>query len=434
MNENIVSSVPAPTSAVRALGLGEEALRLLAAIDEMGPAFAERAFRHDAEASFPFENYADLREAGFLKLCVPKRHGGLGADYRTYMLVSQRLGFWCGTTANTFNMHVANSLWTADLVDGLDLSRKQQREHEARRAIHYARMVGGAIYAQPFSEASSAAAGVSPFGTTAKPVEGGFVLDGRKIFASLSGAADYYGVLCTEAKGAVKGAVKGKAEGAAKGAVKPSRRDTMFVAVPARADGLSIVGDWDPLGMRGTVSRTLLLKSVFVPEEAQLMPRGIYIQAALRWPHMFMTLTATYLGVMQAAYDFTLRYLRGEIPGIPVKRRMYPTKQIAVAEMLVKLETAFAIWLRAVAEAKLDPSEEERARALAAQYTVMEHCNDVCRLAIRTCGGQSMLKSLPLERYYRDSRCGSLMLPWTAEICMDRLGHGALYRKGEKDD
>jgi 3-hydroxyanthranilate 3,4-dioxygenase len=36
------------------------------------------------------------------------------------------------------------------------------------------------------------------------------------------------------------------------------------------------------------------------------------------------------------------------------------------------------------------------------------------QLAIRTCGGQSMLKSLPLERLYRDSRCGGLMLPWTS--------------------
>jgi len=405
-------------SAVRALGLDDEVLGWLAAIDEMGPGFAERAFRYDAEASFPFENYEDLRQAGFLKLCVPKRHGGLGCNYRAYMLVAQRIGFWCGTTANTFNMHVANSLWTADLVDALDLTAQERAEHEARRAIHYGRMVAGAIYAQPFSEASSAAAGVSPFGSTAQRQDRGYLLNGRKIFASLSGAADYYGILCTEAK----------ADAVA------SRRDTMFVAVPANAQGLSIVGDWDPLGMRGTVSRTLLLKDVFVPEEAQLMPRGIYIQAATRWPHMFMTLTGTYLGVMQAAYEFTLRYLRGEVSGIRVKRRMYPTKQIAVAEMLVKLETAFAIWLRAIADAKLDPSEEERVRALAAQYTVMEHCNEVCRLAIRTCGGQSMLRSLPLERYYRDSRCGSLMLPWTAEICLDRLGHGALYRKGETDD
>ena len=405
-------------SAVRALGLDDEVLGWLAAIDEMGPGFAERAFRYDAEASFPFENYEDLRQAGFLKLCVPKRHGGLGCNYRAYMLVAQRIGFWCGTTANTFNMHVANSLWTADLVDALDLTAQERAEHEARRAIHYGRMVAGAIYAQPFSEASSAAAGVSPFGSTAQRQDRGYLLNGRKIFASLSGAADYYGILCTEAK----------ADAVA------SRRDTMFVAVPANAQGLSIVGDWDPLGMRGTVSRTLLLKDVFVPEEAQLMPRGIYIQAATRWPHMFMTLTGTYLGVMQAAYEFTLRYLRGEVSGILVKRRMYPTKQIAVAEMLVRLEGSWAIWLRAAAEAGLDPSEEERARALACQYTVMENCNEVCRLAIRTCGGQSMLRSLPLERHYRDSRCGSLMLPWTAEICMDRLGRGALYRKGETDE
>ena len=41
-----------------------------------------------------------------------------------------------------------------------------------------------------------------------------------------------------------------------------------------------------------------------------------------------------------------------------------------------------------------------------------------------------MLKSLPLERIYRDSRCGSLMLPWTAELCLDRIGREALYETG----
>jgi hypothetical protein len=45
-----------------------------------------------------------------------------------------------------------------------------------------------------------------------------------------------------------------------------------------------------------------------------------------------------------------------------------------------------------------------------------------------------MLKTLPLERMYRDSRCGSLMLPWTAELCMDRIGREALYESGEMDD
>ena len=44
-----------------------------------------------------------------------------------------------------------------------------------------------------------------------------------------------------------------------------------------------------------------------------------------------------------------------------------------------------------------------------------------------------MLRSLPLERIFRDARCGALMLPWTAEICLDNLGKGVLYERGEVD-
>ena len=118
----------------------------------------------------------------------------------------------------------------------------------------------------------------------------------------------------------------------------------------------------------------------------------------------------------------------------PIKRRQFPTKQLAVAEMFVKLEQTRALLMRAIGEAKQDPTKQERMRAWAAQYTIMENANDLARLAIRTCGGQSMLKNLPLERIYRDSRCGSLMLPLTAELCLDRLGKEALYNVGETDD
>ena len=286
--------------------------------------------------------------------------------------------------------------------------------------MHYKRIVkDGAIYSQPFSEGGAAAAGAAAFGTEAKPVDGGFVVNGKKIFASLSGAADYYGVLCTE-----------RAEGDA-----ASRRNTLYLALPANAKGVSVVGDWDPLGMRGTVSRTLIFKDVFVPEDEMLMPRGVYFRAATSWPHMFLTLSPTYMGLAQAAYDFTVAYLRGELPGTPpVKRRMYPTKQIAVAEMRIMLEQTKALWFQAVSEARADPTAEQVQRAYAAQFTVMENANALAAKAIRTCGGQAMLKNLALERIYRDSRCGSLMLPWTAEICLDRLGRESLYAPGEKDD
>lgn len=394
---------------------------LLAIAHELGRAkFAARAAHWDEEASFPFANYEDLREAGLLGLCVPRDHGGLGADYSSYMMVAAEIGRFCGATALTYNMHICSTMWTGVLADGIPMTETQRAEHAKRRELHFRRVVSdGAVYAQPFSEGSAAAAGRAPFGTTARKVEGGWLVNGRKIFASLSGAAHFYGVLCTEDKGDEK----------------PDARDTLYLAVPAASEGLAISGDWNPLGMRGTVSRNLTFKDVFVGDDEQLMPRGVYFKGAQTWPAMFFTLAPTYLGIANAAYDFTVSYLRGEVPGEPpVKRRMYPTKQIAVAQMRIQLEQMRSCFLRAILEAKPNPSKDERMRLYAAHYTVMEGANDLCRLAIRTCGGQSMMKHLPLERLYRDSRCGSLMLPWTAELVLDRMGRETLYEPGEKDD
>ena len=106
--------------------------------------------------------------------------------------------------------------------------------------------------------------------------------------------------------------------------------------------------------------------------------------------------------------------------------RANPVKQLGVAEMRIKLEQARALFEKAIAEAGYQPSKDERLRAYAAQFTVMEFANDICRLAIRVCGGRSLFKSLRLEQLYRDSRCGSLMLPWTPEICLERLGRESL--------
>jgi hypothetical protein len=409
------------TPAVGDMDFTPKQRRLLTLAHELGrDKFAARAAQWDQTATFPFANYDDLREAGLLKLCVPESHGGLGADYATYMMLAAEIGRFCGATALTWNMHICSTMWTGVLADGIDMTPGQRAEHAARRELHFGRIVNdGAIYAQPFSEGTAAAAGRAPFGTTAKKVDGGWRINGRKIWASLSGAADYYGVLSTEDKGDQH----------------PDARDTLYISVPATSEGFSISGDWDPLGMRGTVSRNLAFKDVFVSDAEQLMPRGIYFKGAQTWPAMFFTLSPTYLGVANAAYDFTVQYLRGEVPGEPpIKRRQFPTKQITVAQMRLQLEAMKSLFSRAILEAKPNPSKDEKMRLYAAHYSVMEGANDICRLAIRTCGGQSMLKHLPLERLYRDSRCGALMLPWTAELILDRMGRETLYEPGEKDE
>ncbi|NQX89595.1 MAG: acyl-CoA dehydrogenase family protein [Halioglobus sp.] len=402
-----------------AFGLTDRQVELTALARQLGKTrFVDRTAKNDVAAAFPVENFNDLRDAGMLAICVPQEMGGLGADFKTYMMVGAEIGRYCGTTALTWNMHVCSCLWTGDLVDDLVLTDAQRAEHQRSREFHYGRIVNdGAIYSQPGSEANRAATGEILFSTKAEKVAGGWKVNGRKIFASLSGNANYYGVLCCEKK------------------EKAQLRDTMYVAVPADAQGVSVVGEWDTLGMRGTDSRTLVFEDVFIPAEEQLMPLGVYQQAGMRWPHMFTVLTATYMGVAQAVYDFTVSYLRGEVPGMGVsKRRSSPLKQASVAEMRFRLEQTKALWYQMISEARVDPSKDQKLRAYATQYTVMENANEMAQMAIRVCGGHSLFRQFPLERLYRDSRCGALMLPWSVERCIELTGMEALYEPGETDD
>jgi alkylation response protein AidB-like acyl-CoA dehydrogenase len=383
-----------------------ERARAVDLVRAMGPTMEERAVRYDRQASFPFENFADFRDNGLLGVSIPTSHGGLGASYADYIRVSEEVGRHCGASGLTFNMHNATMLWCGEVADLLDMTSQQRDEHEERRTRMFRGVIEhGHIHSQPFSEglAPGATAGV---GTKAVPVEGGWLVSGRKIFASLSGAATFYNVTCQV----------------------PSEDIIRLLGVPADGDGVTLIDDWDPLGMRGTVSRTLLMHEVFVPAENEWMPAGLYNQAALRYPWLFLSLCPSYLGLTGGVLDVTRRYLRGEMPGQAAgARRDHPVKQMGWAQMQVKHQQSQALLYRAIDEAVLDPTDDQLVTGWAAAFTVMEHAAEVASLAIRVCGGQSMLKYLPLERLYRDARLGSTMLPWSAEVCTERLGRAGLY-------
>ena len=118
--------------------------------------FAPRAAQIDRDAVFPFENYADMRDAGLLKICVPQAYGGLGADFPTYVMVAAEIGRHCGATALTWNMHVCSAMWAGFIADALDMTPEQRADHERCRAVHFKRVVEeGKVYAQPFSEGGS---------------------------------------------------------------------------------------------------------------------------------------------------------------------------------------------------------------------------------------------------------------------------------------
>jgi len=379
--------------------------------------FAPRAERHDREASFPFDDYADLRAAGFLGLCVPERYGGLGADYETYCLVAEQLAQGNGSTSLTFNMHCLTMLMMGVLADDMPLPPAARERHEKLRAAKFREVIeAGAFYGQPHSEPveqgqtdTQLSMGGRRFGTTARKVDGGYVVSGRKFFVSLAGCAPYF---ATPAILLADG---------------PWIERTLYLQVPRDAPGVSFPGDWDPMGMRGTVSRDMQLQDVFVPDEGEVLPPGTFGAMYNAFPQLSpLTFGATFLGLMQAAYDGALAYLSGHMTGAPGLHTEAAVKGHAVAEMLFTLEGTRALYYRAISEARVGAPPDAVQRARAAHVSVQRGAISVTQEAIRVCGGRGLLKRYPLERYARDARAGALMRPWTQEIATQQAWEAAL--------
>ncbi len=366
---------------------------------ELGTLFAKRADRFDREASFPYENWEDLKAAGLLGITIPESAGGLGGDFVAYALTSEELGRHCATTGLTFNMHVATTLLVGEVSDRLGLEGDEQSLLESRRELLWRGVVEeNHIHSQPFSEGLQAGATVG-YATRAKPVDGGYLVTGKKIFASLAGACDYHNVLCQ---------------------VEGDER-LRLLGVPHGGEGVSIVGGWDPLGMRGTDSRNLVMEEVFVPTEHEWLPPGVFNQCADRFPYFYMTLSFSYLGMMRGILDYTEDYLKDS------GRRDHAIKQQGWADMNIRYEQAQALCYRVLGEVTIDPSPEQIKRAWTSLYTTMEGAPEMASTAIRICGGRSMLRPSYIERSFRDARCGATMLPWSVEVCLLRLGRYGLF-------
>jgi alkylation response protein AidB-like acyl-CoA dehydrogenase len=182
--------------------------------------------------------------------------------------------------------------------------------------------------------------------------------------------------------------------------------------------------------MRGTVSRDMVLENVLVPDEAEVLPPGVFGAMYNAFPHLFLSFSATFLGLMQAAYDGALSYLTGQMPGAPPLHTEAAAKGPAVAEMLIAIEAARALYYRAISEAEVGAPREAVQRARAAHVTVQRAVVAVTQEAIRVCGGRGFLKRYPLERYARDARAAALMRPWTQEIAIQQVWETSLGLDG----
>ena len=353
--------------------------------------FAGRAAGYDAEASFPFENYADLRGAGLLSLTVPKEHGGWGADPVTYTRCLLEMAKGCPSTALTFNMH-------ANVLSGFInvLASEEQKRRYFTEVVER-----GVLFASVTSEPESSFRDRFILRTRVARESDGFRFSGLKHFCSLGDAADY----CF---------VSGVLDGAAS-----AREGLLAALIPRDSPGVQVAAPWNATGMRGTTSHTIEYDCL-VSEEAVIGRPGQFFEAD--FSGFALGYAAVYLGIAECAYEHIVEYARSRVIAPATEPLIHhPLTQRSIGEMATSLR-AGRLLLMDAAEAKASGDKDSASIAInQAKYFAGELGVSVTTQAMRLAGGSGFLKSSPLERWHRDSLAGPVMPP-ANDRCLETIG------------
>jgi alkylation response protein AidB-like acyl-CoA dehydrogenase len=372
----------------------------------LAPRFAARASGYDVAGDFPVDDFADLRDAGLFGLMVPTRLGGLGAGFAEYAAVAQELARGNGATALVFNMHASVTGALAGIPDALIDAMGVPESFLTARDRLLAAAAQGSWYAVAMSE-RGVGSRLSQLSTVYSAEGSGFRIKGAKTFCSGAGHADGYLV-------------------AARSAADPSLVSQFLI--PADADGITVEPTWDSLGMRATSSHDLHL-DVVVPADALLGGvEGLALLVAQLMPHwMVASYAAVYVGVAQAAVDAAVAHLNERrLAHLPAARSRVGRADAAVAAARLAVEEA----ARRVDAAPGEPETNRwvwRAKLLAGTTAA-----DVAASMLEAAGTSASRRGHPLERLYRDARCGSLQ-PATSDVCADWLGVAALGGDPDSD-
>jgi alkylation response protein AidB-like acyl-CoA dehydrogenase len=362
--------------------------------------FAERAAEHDREATFPFENYEEMREAGYLGLTVPEELAGRGASLHELILAQERLAMGDGSTALAVNMHVSPigqlaSLWR---------SSGDERLADVLRRAADGRLVYASMSAEPGDPILMTSS------TVAERVDGGYRVTGKKIFGTES-------AVCTEFS------TRARYDDPERGP------QVLFFRLPRHVEGLRMKQTWDTLGMRATLSDDFELEDVFVPDDAVFhsYPVGHFDATMLKtvWGWAMPTFGAVYLGIGAGALQFAREQVQAR------GRHDEPPVQHLFAEMEVLLETARAVLYRHAQEMDSGalyadlPVQDGMARAVLTKYVTTNNAVAIVDRALHVVGGAGYYRRFPLERMYRDVRAGPIM-PYSNLEAHDLFGRTSL--------
>jgi len=393
--------------------------RMVELAEEHAADFATRAAEHDRENRFVAENFDLMKTSGFLAAAAPEQFGGLGVESVHDITVAiSRLARGCGSTAIAANMHIG-AVWvvTRTWSQGIAAGDESVEEGIGR----FLPFLGKSQVVISGAGTESGQVFVFPQ-TTATPVDGGYLINGHKIFSTNSEIADSVTVVLKVPDG--------------------DGWYRMGNAIVLRgAKGMDVRGNWDALGMRGSGSHDIVFTDCFVPTEMLLLgnPLGEFgTQGWLGIAAVNYTLIGAFLGIAEAARTRIVETVksRRKLPYDYVMAER-PATQFQIAEIDVALAAARAALTRTalmIDEHVERPDSEltqDDARGLMHQWQctkliVNRAAADVVDRAMALSGGAGYLASNELSRLYRDVRAGPFMQPLSPNEAFEYIGKIAL--------
>jgi alkylation response protein AidB-like acyl-CoA dehydrogenase len=387
--------------------------RLVACAESLSQQLATTAVEHDTEGTYAFENLALLKQAGYFIAPIPEQFGGQGVEsVHDILVASSRLARGDPSTALGLNMHLLVVMnvarrWRVAVHRGLD--RRATAFGVSLERFVRDQVVVAAAVSEPNQDLTHPSALASRDGT-------GWVLNGRKIFATMSPAASMLLVSATYLD----------ADG---------NRLYGYAEVPVDTPGVTINDDWDALGMRASGSNSITFRDVHLPDSAVRggFPVGSATGYIARNLANGLFHASASVGIAESAHDTAIRRLAGHADGY-----VGASEQVLVAESAIALTAMRATFGRAAtlvdrfqhAHLDSDPTPDEWstifAEVQAAKTFVHETATRIVDNALTLSGGSGYSRSHLLSRAYRDVRAGSFMQPLGAARAYDYLAKASL--------
>jgi alkylation response protein AidB-like acyl-CoA dehydrogenase len=327
----------------------------------------------DEQGAIPGDLLRHMAELGLMGICSPPEYGGAGMDYLAYIIALEEM---CKASASVgLAMTVNNTLFAEPLL------RFGTHDQKTRWLAPAAKGQRLGCYALTEPGSGSDAMSLS---TTAVQTNGGFVLNGTKLFITNGEIASQSVIFATVDK------------------TKGHKGVTAFL-VDKSTPGFGVAKKEKKMGLLASDTCELILENVRVGSDQVLGKVGEGYKVA------FSTLdagrigiAAQALGIAQAAFESAVSYAKRRSQfGKPIAE--FEAIQWMLADMATEIEAARLLTYQA-ATLKAEGKKPFTREASMAKLYASEMANRVASHAVQIYGGSGYMKDYPVERYFRDAR------------------------------